>query len=242
MIKKFYVLAISFVATTSLFAQEIFPPDEIVTGTFIGETIPLRDYAQNQIPDENNPNNQVMVPNESNTPFDFVETTTVISNLQTEKGKVQTQPLQENFIGSGSFESGFFPPDPTGAVGPDHYVHSVNSLVKIFDKNGTLEVGPVNLGTFLGIPSNSGDPIVLYDQLADRWVVSEFGSLNNSLAIGVSTTNDPAGTYNVYQYQFSGFPDYPHYGLWHDGYYGTVNLNGQTTQGFVMERDQMLIG
>ena len=60
-------------------------------------------------------------------------------------------------------------------------------------------------------------------------MVSEFGSLNNSLAIGVSETNDPAGAYNVYQYVFSGFPDYPKYGVWHDGYYGTVNLNGQTT-------------
>lgn len=240
--KKFYVLAIGLIATTTLFAQQKYPPTEVITGTFIGETVSMREYALNQIDDANDPKNQVMVPNESNTPFEFVETTTIIPNLQTEKGKIITQPLQENFIGSGSFESGFFPPDPTGAVGPDHYVHSVNSLVKIFDKSGTLEVGPINLGTFLGIPSNSGDPIVKYDQLADRWVVSEFGSLNNSLAIGVSTTSDPAGTYNVYQYVFSGFPDYPKYGLWHDGYYGTVNLNGQTTQGFVMERDQMLVG
>ncbi|HAT65085.1 MAG TPA: hypothetical protein DCS66_10855, partial [Flavobacteriaceae bacterium] len=82
------------------------------------------------------------------------------------------------------------PPDPTGAAGPNHYVHSVNSLVKIFDKSGNLQVGPVNLSTFLGIGSNNGDPIVLYDQLADRWVVSEFGNLgsNLGLAIGVSET------------------------------------------------------
>tara|TARA_R100000935_G_scaffold21876_2_gene40381 strand:+ start:35261 stop:38182 length:2922 start_codon:yes stop_codon:yes gene_type:complete len=240
--KKFYVLALGLFVTTMMFAQETFGPTEILTGTYLGETIPLREYALNQVQERNNPDTEVMVPNESNTPFDFVETTTVIPNLQTEEGKIITQPIEQNFVGSGSFESGFFPPDPTGAVGPDHYVHSVNSLVKIFDKTGVLEVGPVSLGAFLGIPSNSGDPIVKYDQLADRWVVSEFGSLNNSLAIGVSTTNDPAGTYNVYQYQFNGFPDYPKYGLWHDGYYGTVNLNGQTTQGFVMERDEMLVG
>jgi len=240
--KKFYALALGLMASTMMFAQETYPPTDVITGTFIGETIPLREYALSQVQDPNNPDNQVMVPNESRTPFDFVETTTVIPNLQTEKGKIITQPLQENFIGSSSSESNFFPPDPTGAVGPDHYVHSVNSLVKIFDKSGNVLVGPVSLGNFLGIPSNSGDPIVKYDQLADRWVVSEFGSLTNSLAIGVSTTNDPGGTYNVYQYQFNGFPDYPKYGVWHDGYYGTVNLNGQTTQGFVMERDQMLVG
>ncbi len=240
--KNFYVLALGLFATTMLFAQEKFPPTEIITGTYLGETIALRDYALNQISDANNPKNQIMVPNESTTPLNVVETTTVIPNLQTEKGKIITMPIEQNFVGSGSFESNFFPPDPTGAVGPNHYVHSVNSLVKIFDKTGNLQVGPVNLGTFLGIPSNSGDPIVLYDQLADRWVVSEFGSLNNSLAIGVSTSSDPGGTYNVYQYVFSGFPDYPKYGLWHDGYYGTVNLNGQTTRGFVMERDEMLTG
>jgi hypothetical protein len=241
--KAIYVLlALGLFATTTLFAQETFAPTEIITGTYLGETVPMRDYAVEQIPGPFNPKNQIMVPNESTTPINVIETTTIIPNMQTEIGTIVAQPIEQNFVGSGSFESNFFPPDPTGAVGPNHYVHSVNSLVKIFDKTGTLQVGPVSLGAFLGIGSNSGDPIVLYDQLADRWVVSQFGSINNSLAIGVSTSSDPGGTYNVYQYQFSGFPDYPKYGVWHDGYYGTVNLNGQTTQGFVMERDEMLIG
>lgn len=235
----FFTLTILMCGT--IFAQETFPPAEIITGTYLGKTIPLRDFPTMQ-GDFSDPKAAIMVPNESNTPFEINHTTTVIQNLQTEAGRIQSPPLEQNFIGASASESGFFPPDPTGAVGPNHYVHSVNSLVKIFDKTGTLLLGPVNLATFLGIPSNNGDPIVLYDQLADRWMVSEFGSLNNSLAIGVSETSDPTGAYNVWQYQFSGFPDYPHYGVWHDGYYGTVNLNGQTTQGFVMERDVMLAG
>ena len=241
--KKLLYLGLLFF-TCSLFAQETFPPDEIITGTFIGKTLPLRDFPTMQENEFNDPRTQTMVPNESITPLEANTTTTVIQNMQTEPGSIVSLPLEQNFIGASASESGFFPPDPTGAVGPNHYVHSVNSLVKIFDKTGTLLVGPVALGTFLGIPSNSGDPIVLYDQLADRWVVSEFGNISggNSLAIGVSETNDPTGAYNVYQYAFNGFPDYPHYGIWHDGYYGTVNLNGQTTQGFVMERDEMLIG
>lgn len=234
-------LVILLIVSGKFFAQETFPPSEIVVGTFIGKTIPLRDYPV-MTTNLNNPEMLVMVPNENNTPEDLTPTTTFIQNLQTEPGQIAAFPIEQNFIGASASESGFFPPDPTGAVGPNHYVHSVNSLVKIFDKSGNLQVGPISLAGFLGIPSNSGDPIVLYDQLADRWIVSEFGSLNNSLAIGVSDSSDPAGAYNVWQYQFSGFPDYPHYGVWHDGYYGTVNLNGATTQGFVMERDVMLAG
>jgi len=229
---------------SSLFAQETFPPTEIITGTFKGKTINLRDFPVMEAGGFNDPKTHTMVPvpNESNTTPEPNNTTTVIQNLQTEPGGIVALPLEQNFVGASASESGFFPPDPTGAVGPDHYVHSVNSLVKIFDKTGNLLVGPVSLSNFLGNGSNNGDPIVLYDQLADRWVVSEFGAGGNSLSIGVSETNDPTGAYNVWDYTFSGFPDYPHYGVWHDGYYGTVNLNGQSTQGFVMERDVMLAG
>src|SRR5690606_13936330 len=62
---------------------------------------------------------------------------------QKDFGMIQTRALVQNFIGASSSESGFVPPDPTGAVGPNHYVHAVNSIVKIFDKSGNLLVGPV---------------------------------------------------------------------------------------------------
>lgn len=242
-LKNLFV-AFTLIMCGSLFAQETFPPTEIITGTYKGKTIPLRDFPTMEAGDFDDPRNQtiVPVPNNSTTTPEPNNTTTVIQNLQTEPGGIVAQPLDQNFIGASASESGFFPPDPTGAVGPDHYLHSVNSLVKIFDKTGNLLVGPVSLSSFLGNGSNNGDPIVLYDQLADRWIVSEFGAGSNSLSIGVSETSDPTGAYNVWDFTFSGFPDYPHYGLWHDGYYGTVNLNGATTQGFVMERDVMLAG
>ena len=53
--------------------------------------------------------------------------------MQTEPGGITALPVLQNFIGASQNESGYLPPDPTGAVGPDHYVHSVNSIVKIFD-------------------------------------------------------------------------------------------------------------
>ena len=241
--RLFFVLGL--ILSVSLSAQQTFPPEEIITGTYMGQTGRLDEFPLMETTEEGKTVPTMVLDQRVNTQAQPVPTTTVISNLQTENGQIESMPLEQNFIGASASESGgVFPPDPTGAVGPNHYLHSVNSIVKIFDKTGNLLLGPVSLSSFLGIPSNNGDPIVLYDQLADRWVVSEFGSLggNLGLAIGVSTTNDPMGTYEVWQYAFSGFPDYPKYGVWHDGYYGTVNLNGQTTRGFVMERDAMLAG
>jgi hypothetical protein len=239
---KNLLFALALVMCGSLFAQDTFPPTDILTGVYKGKTIPLRDFPTFVRSEHGNLQTMIVIPNESNTTQEPNTTTTVIQNLQTEPGVLVAQPIEQNFIGVSQNESGFLPPDPTGAVGPDHYVHSVNSLVKIFDKTGNLLLGPVSLSNFLGNGSNNGDPIVMYDQLADRWIVSEFGSGGNDLSIGVSETSDPTGAYNVWDYTFPGFPDYPHYGIWHDGYYGTVNLNGQTTRGFVMERDEMLAG
>ena len=240
-LKKLFYVATLFIGG-SMFAQETQAPTSVITGTYKGLTIPLRDF-QTFVPSQNSdevtvfPNMAVISPEENNT-------TTVIQNLQTESGKIATYSMEQNFIGASQNESGFLPPDPTGAAGPNHYVHSVNSIVKIFDKSGGLLVGPVSLSSFLGNGSNNGDPIVLYDQLADRWIVSEFGAGTNTLSIGVSETNDPTGAFNVWDFTHpAGFPDYPHYGIWHDGYYGTVNLpgvNGNST--IVLERDVMLAG
>jgi hypothetical protein len=239
------------VFSCSLLAQETYAPDQIVTGNFIGKTARLDAMPAYNANESNGTEVPTMILDQifegsTNAPVNNIPTE--IYNLQTEPGGIVSMPVEQNFSGANQSESGFLPPDPTGAVGPNHYVHSVNSIVKIFDKSGALLVGPVNLSTFLGIGSNNGDPIVMYDQLADRWFVSEFGNLgsNLGLAIGVSETNDPAGAYNVWQFALDGFPDYPHYGIWHDGYYGTSNFigdtGGQRSNSFVMDRDAMLAG
>ena len=80
----------------------------------------------------------------------------------------------------------------------------------------------------------------MYDQLADRFFVSQFGAATNSLVIGVSETPDPTGAYFVYEFVFDNFPDYPHYSIWHDGYYLTANKSGETV--YVLERDVILNG
>lgn len=246
MISKNFFYFIAFLVIGNVTAQEHFAPSSVITGTYLGETIPLRSAALHN-PEETGINELTIIPNGYEGSFDNLVTgRSQSTNIQRNFGPLRTVGLDQNFDGANATESGSVPPDPTGAVGPNHYVHSVNSFVKIFDKEGTLLVGPVALGTFLGNGSNSGDPIVMYDQLADRWFVSQFGTAQNSLVLGVSTTNDPTGTYNVYEYVFGAFPDYPHYSVWPDGYYLSINEGGggpnNNRSVYVMDREAMLAG
>lgn len=152
-----------------------------------------------------------------------------------------------NFDGGGF--SGVNPPDTVGDVGPDHYIQMINfsggSEVRIYDKNGVLLAGPIALDT-LGTGGNCanglGDPIVLYDELADRWFLSEFSSSGNQLCVYISQTNDPITT-SWYRYAFTApnFPDYPKYGVWPDAYYVSSN-EGNSPPVYALDRANMLAG
>ena len=137
----------------------------------------------------------------------------------------------KNFAGQNN-RNGVYPPDPSGDVGPNHYVQWVNLSIQMWDKNGVSVFGPVNGNTLwqgFGGPcesQNSGDPIVLYDQLAGRWVLSQFTTSSPyGECVAVSTTSDPTGSYHRYFFQHSTsvLYDYPHMGVWPDGYYTTFN-------------------
>ena len=147
------------------------------------------------------------------------------------------------------------PPDTNGEVGPNHYVQMVNNAVQIWNKTGT-PLGPAvaisTLWTGFGGPCatrNDGDPIVMYDQLADRWLISQFTAQPPyDECIAISTSGDPTGTYHRYAFQFSTtqFEDYPHFGVWPDGYYMSTNqFTGNTYDGprpYVFDRTSMLQG
>ncbi|MCC4212078.1 GEVED domain-containing protein [Leeuwenhoekiella parthenopeia] len=150
----------------------------------------------------------------------------------------------------------FTPSDPTGAAGPNHYIAGWNSGFKIYDKQGNLLVQEASLGTLFD-GNTAGDPIILYDAAADRFVITEFEEENeedgfeNGFNIAICQGSDPVNDgWYVYTMGFetSTFPDYPKYGIWHDGYYITSNINitgGQTNPSdavFVMERSKMLTG
>ena len=136
--------------------------------------------------------------------------------------------------GLGGFTVQSAPPDTDGDIGPNHYVQIVNSGVTIFNRTGTPVLGPVLTRTFWNgfsgacATTNDGDGIVRYDRIANRWVISQF-SVNGGngpffQCIAVSTSPDPTGTYNRYQFTFNGFNDYPKMGLWPDAYYFTYNM------------------
>ncbi|HET9495365.1 MAG TPA: S-layer homology domain-containing protein [Chloroflexia bacterium] len=174
--------------------------------------------------------------------------------LQTEMGPQAMPDPVLTFEGMSNYW-GVYPPDPTGDIGRDHYVQMVNLGVEIYDRTGRTVMGPINanlLWSGFGGPcevQNSGDPIVIYDQLADRWVLSQFTSAGTTYfeCIAISTSPDPTGTYYRYAIEspMNRFPDYPKLAMWPDAYYMTTR---EFAPGFVgvgayaLERDKMLVG
>ncbi len=147
----------------------------------------------------------------------------------------------------GASFSGVQPPDPVLEVGASHVIQMINAgggaLFRIYDKSGALVSGPTALDS-LGsgsCASGLGDPIVLWDELAGRWLMSEFAAFGNHLCVYVSQGADPI-TSGWFAYDFSvpNFPDYPKYGVWHDAYY--VGTNESSPAVYALDRDQMLAG
>ncbi|HUQ08528.1 MAG TPA: carboxypeptidase regulatory-like domain-containing protein [Kofleriaceae bacterium] len=151
------------------------------------------------------------------------------------------------------------PPDVNGDVGPNHYVQSVNLIIGVWDKAGNPLIAPApgsTPWTGFGGPCethNDGDPIVIYDQLADRWVFSQFAVFTpegGHQCFAVSQTPDPLGPYYLYDYLVSpggALNDYPKISVWPDGYYMTVNefdasLNFAGVFTAAVDRQSMVMG
>lgn len=144
---------------------------------------------------------------------------------------------------NGGTASGFRPYDPSGAAGPSHYVQMINSTTfRIYNKTSGALLLTGTLGNLWNpVTGNSGDPIVLYDKPANRWMLAQFGtSSDRKIYIAVSTTADPTGSYYTYTYTSPQFPDYLKFSVWHDGYYMTSNQSTQKV--FAFERTAMLAG
>ncbi len=155
-------------------------------------------------------------------------------------------PTILNFAGQGF--TGVNPPDTVGDVGLDHYIQSINAsggaVFTVYNKaDGSVAAGPINMDS-LGTgacASGLGDPVVLYDQLADRWFLSEFSNAANALCIYISQTSNPiSGGWFGYQFNTPTFPDYPKYGVWPDAYYASTNESSPSV--YAYDRAQMLAG
>jgi len=169
------------------------------------------------------------------------------------EGISQANQLSQGFWGQ--------PPDPNLDVGLNHIMQIVNFSYAVYDKSGGLLYGPASLSTMWSgfsvacqKPPGYGDPIVLYDAQAGRWLVSQFAMPNYPSGpfyecIAVSATPNPLGAWNRYQFVTSNtkMNDYPKIGMWPNGYYMTSNqFTGSSTWAgtkvVAFERSAMLTG
>ncbi|NCD33956.1 MAG: hypothetical protein EOL87_11150 [Spartobacteria bacterium] len=163
-----------------------------------------------------------------------------------------------SFDGMGNLD-GVAPSDCNGDVGPNHYVEMINDHFCIYDKEtGSALIEPMLMSTLFaaaGFPApastiDNGDPIVLYDPLADRWMISQFIVEVTPCheVIAVSQTPDPAGAWYLYDFVMPNdlMNDYPKFGVWPDAYYMTDNQFGEASVDgvgvFAFDRVRMLAG
>ena|SRR5688572_22257819 len=175
-----------------------------------------------------------------------------------DRGRVPTDPLIEPpFTGGAKTPSldfafqgmgnpfacgGCTPPDTIGDVGPNHYVQMVNATkVGVYNKAGA-KLRLFSLGSLWSsgtCASDAGDPVVLYDGLADRWLLSQF-AFPGHICVAISQTPNPLGAYHLYTFNVGSFPDYFKFGVWPDGYY--MSANESTYTAYAFNRAKMLVG
>jgi len=183
---------------------------------------------------------------------------------------VQSSPARPNMPGTDMNFDGIpfpgvvcncAPPDTNGEVGLSQYVQIVNEGFQVWDKNtGASELGPVAISSlwngFGGLCETNGfgDPVVLFDQLANRWVITQFAgnfpaTPITDQCIAVSTSSDATGTYARYGFHMTdNFYDYPKFGVWPDAYYASANIFNSSgsaflgPQAFAFDRNAMLAG
>lgn len=137
------------------------------------------------------------------------------------------------------------PPDTNGDVGPTYYIQTINTAVGIFNKSTGSQVAAftfdalMSQGNFGNLcdTSNFGDPVVLYDTFADRWIITDFAFTVD----GSGNVTNPPGAFQCFAVSQSGNPvtggwyfyslavtdalnDYPKLGIWPDGIYMSANM------------------
>jgi len=251
---------ILFFLTFTTYAQ--YYPSHVKTPIFFAKTRPLKDM--NPIPPNSFDDGKDEVSEIITAPFskisDGLKDWDIDPVLQDNMGVKNLDCISVNTEGIGNFQNKI-PPDTEGDVGPNHYLQMINMSFAVFDKEGNLVYGPVaNITIWQGAPGiwsdySNGDPIVLYDEAADRWLISELSFPNHPYGpyyekIAVSETGDPTGSWYLYGFEYDYFCDYPKIGVWHDAYYMTTNNNYWDGSQWhfhavgvsVFERDSLLAG
>ena len=242
--KKTILLIFIFILTANFYAQN--KPNLIITSEPVQRVAPLssrkslpQPVVKGEVNKKRKTGQNIIVPGKG-----YPKGVDPLYNIQRNAG---THPNRSPLLTFQAANQGATPSDPTGAVGPNHYVVAYNSAFKIFDKNGNVLVNDTALHSIFTGTNDDGDPIVLYDRFADRYLITEFdlSSSPNKLMVAVSQGPDPVNSgWYVYRFNVNDMPDYPKYSIWSDGYYITANISNPQSSNvvFALERDKMLNG
>ena len=204
--------------------------------TFLGKTKPVRELVAKNVTDpatrakmklarelppnfKNRGKSNSRIPSLEHSGPDPLRQTKIRST-----GGVPVEPIVNIDGLSNSFGS---PHDPTGSIGNNYFVQSINATeIAVYNKDGSLVDSFTGNSLWEPIGEISrGDPIILFDEERFQWIITEFADPAN-LLIAVSETNDPLGSYYVYSFSTPNFPDYPKYGIWTDAIIVTTNEQG----------------
>lgn len=136
------------------------------------------------------------------------------------------------------------PSDNTLAVSADYVIQMTNNssstYLRIWNKAGDLVVDHITVQAITGV-NDFGDPNIIYDQQADRFVFVVLHGFDNKLLIAISQTSDPTGSWVSYTFSTpGGFPDYPKIAVWGNSYILTTNSNSPTI--WAINRDALIAG
>ncbi|MFT6334928.1 MAG: hypothetical protein ACJATI_001674 [Halioglobus sp.] len=161
------------------------------------------------------------------------------------QSEMGSRPSNEPFVNvDGLFNSFGSPHDPTGDIGTTHYMQAINGTrIGVYTKNGTqvTNFSANTLWSEFNI-SGAGDPIILFDEMSNRWIITEF-AFPADVLIAISDTEDPLGSYNAYNFSTPNFPDYPKYAVWPNALVFTSNEGGAgNLHNYFIDRAALLAG
>ena len=237
------VLASSLVLPSSLSAQKpVQSHPEVTYDSYHDTSLPVREYSmappQGRAPREvEHPRPRRVLSGAAVPVADLAE--------QTYEAPPVSATIGLNFEGIPNWVNGTLegiPSDDNLAVGATQVVETINTAWQVFDKaTGKSLFAPQQISAlFTGVPGLCGqgntffwtDPVVLYDQFANRWIISQIAAdstfSTGNECIAVSETSDATGRYHRYIFEFGNkiFNDYDKLSVWPDAYYANYNLFG----------------
>lgn len=244
------------IGSMAMSQEDSFEVTKVTKAAYFDKSEPLRDVEPVEPGERDRSWKDGKIENKFIEPYSYDEDGEDIVDpvVQRSQGRSQGRGPIQNWQGMGNL-NGVYPPDTDGDVGPDHYFQMINLSFTIYDKEGNTIYGPADNSTlwdgFIGpwTGTNDGDPIITYDELADRWVATQFAvNTSNGIdyeLIAVSVTSDPTGEYYRYAFPYDDFNDYPKVSVWPDAYVATYNMFAGNFAGAgvaAFDRDAMLEG